>query len=55
MNGSDKCEYCEIEIARIMAEARDFTKIEHHRKSEPTIIIYYCDICWVQQQSRMFG
>ncbi len=55
MTGSDKCEYCEIPIAKVMADKKEYTKIEHHSVWRKLVVIYYCGECWLQQQSRMFG
>ena len=66
MSGLDKCETCEIDIARIRAQERTYVEIIMHLPIlyglPPGIVvdakstsIYYCDTCWQQQQSRMFG
>jgi hypothetical protein len=67
MSGSDKCELCEIRIDNVAAQSRDWIEIVHHiplyttslgipsPTSWGSMTIYYCDTCWAQQQSRMFG
>jgi len=61
MNGSVRCETCEMSIDMLIAEGRAWTEITAHIPN-PTggpgmlhILIYYCGDCWQQQQARMFG
>ena len=66
MNDRAECNYCEISIDRLKAEGRGWTKlisrvplyhVLNHLEATGymTVVFYYCDKCWHQQQSRMFG
>lgn len=58
-----ECHNCEKDINRVKAEGEGYTAVTSWVPANRTpqksgyivIVFYYCETCWHQQQSRMFG